>query len=168
MTQVLEDYGYKVRADWDAEQQFCCDMHGDGRDTKPSARVYPASNSWYCFACGRTRDVITTIREKEGKDFYTALGVIEKRFNLPPLPWADADDEEEVTEEPLVPSRTHADFESEKKRLETYLLRRSQERVGGWRDLVKAWQAFDTIVLKPEEEAAPLLSALRERLMKKQ
>lgn len=47
--QVLQSYGYHVRADaGDREQQFSCDMHGTGRDNKPSARVYPASNSWYC------------------------------------------------------------------------------------------------------------------------
>lgn len=47
--EVLLHYGYQVRADAGGrEQQFCCDLHGDGQDTKPSARVYPESASWYC------------------------------------------------------------------------------------------------------------------------
>jgi intein/homing endonuclease len=49
IVQVLADYGYKVNpGGGDREQQFSCDLHGDGSDSKPSARVYPSSNSWYC------------------------------------------------------------------------------------------------------------------------
>jgi len=48
---VLADYGYEVRTDGgDREQQFACNLHGDGNDVKPSARVYPHSNSWHCIA----------------------------------------------------------------------------------------------------------------------
>ena len=47
--QLLSDYGYHVHLGGDyQEQQFSCDLHGDGRDGKPSARAYPASNSFYC------------------------------------------------------------------------------------------------------------------------
>lgn len=46
---VLADYGYHVNPDGeDREQQFSCDLHGSGQDRKPSARVYPSTNSWYC------------------------------------------------------------------------------------------------------------------------
>jgi hypothetical protein len=46
---VLYDYGYRIHmGDGGQEQQFSCDLHGDGRDSKPSARVYPESKSWYC------------------------------------------------------------------------------------------------------------------------
>lgn len=49
IVQVLADYGYHVSAHGgDREQQFSCDLHGDGSDSKPSARAYPSSNSWYC------------------------------------------------------------------------------------------------------------------------
>ena len=51
LARVLEDYGYEVRAyDSDREQQFSCDLHGDGMDNTPSARVYP-DNWFYCFGC---------------------------------------------------------------------------------------------------------------------
>ena len=47
--QVLFDYGYKIHMGGQfQEQQFPCDLHGDGQDGKPSARMYPASNQWYC------------------------------------------------------------------------------------------------------------------------
>lgn len=49
IVQLLEDFGYGVRASGgDREQQFSCNLHGDGQDNKPSARVYPDSDSWYC------------------------------------------------------------------------------------------------------------------------
>lgn len=47
---ILAAYGYRVRPGGGREQQFSCDLHGDGRDGRPSARVYPDSNSWYCVA----------------------------------------------------------------------------------------------------------------------
>jgi len=49
IARVLADYGYNIHGDGgDREQQFQCDLHGDGQDNKPSARVYPDSDSWYC------------------------------------------------------------------------------------------------------------------------
>ena len=49
ITQVLSDYGYKIHLGGSSqEQQFPCDLHGDGSDGKPSARVYPATGQWYC------------------------------------------------------------------------------------------------------------------------
>lgn len=45
---VLESYGYRVAGNTDREQQFSCDLHGDGMDSKPSARAYPDTNQWYC------------------------------------------------------------------------------------------------------------------------
>ncbi len=86
---VLYEYGYRVHPDGeDREQQFSCDLHGDGADTKPSARVYPDSASFHCFACGRTRDAITLVREKEGVDFWAAVKALESKYGLAPLPWA--------------------------------------------------------------------------------
>lgn len=83
---VLYDYGYGVRPEGEnREQQFCCDLHGDGRDTKPSARIYPESNSFYCFACGSTRDSIALVRTKENLSFWDAIRTLEQRYGLPPL-----------------------------------------------------------------------------------
>ena len=51
ITQVLFDYGYRIHMGGEfQEQQFQCDLHGDGRDGTPSARMYPATNSWYCIS----------------------------------------------------------------------------------------------------------------------
>lgn len=85
---VLYRYGYHVHPDGeDREQQFSCDLHGDGFDTAPSARVYPESASFHCFACGRSRDAITLVREKEGVEFWQAVKALETHYGLDPLPW---------------------------------------------------------------------------------
>lgn len=85
---VLYGYGYHVHPDGDdREQQFSCDLHGDGADTKPSARVYPDGGSFHCFACGRSRDAITLVREKEGIEFWPAVKMLEAKYGLPSLPW---------------------------------------------------------------------------------
>mgnify|MGYP002877689164 CR=1 FL=1 len=86
---VLYEYGYRVHPDGeDREQQFACDLHGDGSDSKPSARVYPETASFHCFACGRSRDAITLVREKEGVEFWQAVKMLESRYGLPTLPWS--------------------------------------------------------------------------------
>ena len=85
ITALLRHYGFPVREDGFHEQQFPCDMHGDGRDTKPSARVYPQTNSWYCFACGKARDVIATVQEREDIGFWEAIRILERMAGLPPL-----------------------------------------------------------------------------------
>ena len=93
---VLYDYGYRVHPDGeDREQQFSCDLHGDGSDTKPSARVYPESASFHCFAWGRSRDAITLVREKEGVEFWPAVKMLEAKYGLPPLPWSGPDSKTE-------------------------------------------------------------------------
>jgi DNA primase len=90
IVRLLADLGYDVRPDGDyREQQFSCDLHGDGRDSKPSARAYPDSGSWYCFACDAARDAIDTIRAREDLSFPAAIRWLEKEYDLPPLPWED-------------------------------------------------------------------------------
>ena len=88
---LLADLGYDVRPDGDyREQQFSCDLHGDGLDRKPSARAYPDSGSWYCFACDVARDAIDTVRARENLGFREAIRWLEKEYDLPPLPWSDS------------------------------------------------------------------------------
>ena len=97
--QVLYDLGYRVRLDGgDREQQFPCDLHGDGSDNKPSARVYPDSNSWYCFACSKPRDAITTLRDRMDLGFSEACKSLEKKYGLPSLPWSDEDEDSQKYE----------------------------------------------------------------------
>ena len=93
---LLRNYGYNIIPDDFREQQYQCDLHGI--DNKPSARYYPRTNSVYCFACGKSRDPISLLMDKEGIGFRDTCDRLEKQFGLAPLPWDDeGDDAEEHT-----------------------------------------------------------------------
>jgi len=150
MLDLLVDYGYQVRADGgDREQAFSCDLHGDGRDTRPSAIFYPRSNSFHCFACGRSRDSITLVREKEGLDFWAAIQKIEARFNLPALAWED--DEQRGTKKQSVEQQilglmnAGESCEATERRLARYLNALSQERSCPPLKLASLWEGFDKV-----------------------
>lgn len=98
LDEVLYRYGYDLIPDADREQQFSCDLHGDGSDNKPSARFYPDSDSWYCFACSKSRDAISTVMAKEGLSFSEACSSLERAYGLPPLPWENEDRPKAQTE----------------------------------------------------------------------
>lgn len=144
ISQVLIDYGYYVHMG--AEHQFSCDLHGDGRDGKPSARVYPESASWYCFACDRSRDAIETVREKEGIGFMEAIKYLERRYNLPPLPWDDEKDarvpETNPFEETFQRART---YEEERSDAESFLNDLTYDRDMPLDLLLGLWEAYDMI-----------------------
>jgi len=90
IAELLTGYGYPIHGG-NREEQFPCDLHGDGLDNKPSGRFYPESNTVYCFTCDKTRDTIELVREKQGLDFWGAVKFLEQKFGLPALPW-EADD----------------------------------------------------------------------------
>lgn len=149
--QLLQDYGYEVMADGgDREQQFCCDLHGDGRDSKPSARVYPETNSWYCWACGRSRDHIQTCREKESLDFWKAIEALERKYRLPFLPWDDSEGGQparkiSVSEQVLSKLTSEKTYEEEVARVERLLQRMSDEKEVPMNKVLAYWEALDCI-----------------------
>jgi len=145
---VLADYGYEIdtRGE-DREQQFSCDLHGDGNDTKPSARVYPGNNQFFCFACGRSRDVLALVMEKESLSFWDAVRLIEHRYGLPPLLWSDDDEESFPTpakalEKALDTSETP---DQALERLSRFLQSMTTERSLGPVKCAGLWEARDRI-----------------------
>jgi DNA primase len=52
---------YKIQPD--KHHQIKCPFHDDD---KPSCKIYPETNTYHCFACGKTGDVIQFIQDKEG------------------------------------------------------------------------------------------------------
>jgi len=147
MVRVLYDYGYAVHPDGgDREQQFQCDLHGDGKDGKPSGRLYPSSNSMYCFACGRSRDSITLTMEKEGVKFPDACLKLEKRYGLPALPMVDGDDEEDdSTDIKASLAETPVSFEDAVKRTERFLRLLTEDRSLPMGDTLRLWSNFDRV-----------------------
>jgi len=165
---LLATYGYEVRASGgDREQQFSCDLHGDGTDSKPSARVYPESGHWYCFACATSRDAIQTVREKEGLDFAAACALLERRFNLPTLPWSDDNDSptNELSASLEAPVPTVLDAQ---RRVSSLLKALTEERSLSLHETLVFWEQYDRVsfaMSKGVEGASEAFLKLRDRLV---
>jgi len=150
---VLTTYGYQVHAGAGSEEQFPCDLHGDGHDSKPSARVYPDTNSWYCWACDQSRDAIETVREKENLGFWEAVKKLEKDYGLPPLPWEDDEIEElrrrkelqDVTGQVAKALDTSRTYEDDHLRVFTLLDNLTVDRDLSAKATAGLWEAFDKV-----------------------
>lgn len=153
LIQVLADLGYRVRVEYgDREQQFQCDLHGDGRDGKPSARLYPDSQSFYCFACGRQRDAVQLVREKRGFSFPEALRYLESTYNITPV--YDTEEGDTHEEDHSVEDQ----WEAEKARCKALFLNLTRDRVWTVQKVAQLWEVFDQICA--EKEIGPATAAL--------
>jgi hypothetical protein len=167
---VLEDYGYAVRSDADnREQQFSCDLHGDGSDLKPSARAYPESNSWYCFGCGRSRDAIATVQEKEGVSFGKACFILEKKFGLKVF---ESNFDNKVDFGLTFEDTSKLTFDRESNRVREILLSTTHDKTLSLDDGLIYWEAFDRISwsrqkdILSERDAVKTLGSLRKKIIK--
>lgn len=139
LSEILNFYGYDVRVSGTREQQFSCDLHGDGYDSKPSARYYPGSDSWYCWACDKSRDAISTVQEKEGCDFSTACFFLEKRYGIkytytPKIPEVNKIlKKKSYSEEKIVSS------------VEDTLMLISKEKVFSFIGMLSIWEKYDKV-----------------------
>lgn len=158
ITVVLAHYGYRVHPD-NYEQQFPCDLHGDGMDIKPSGRVYPHTNSWYCFACDESRDVISTVMAKENVQFAEAIKILERRYGLPDLPWED--DDFQVREKPEAErlddqfdemAQRGTTYEAERNRVGKLLDNIARERSLPMATVLAFYEAYDRFSWSVEKE----------------
>jgi len=162
MVEILAGYGYRVRTDaGDREQNFSCDLHGDGRDSRPSAIFYPRTNSAHCFACSRSRDAITWVQEKEGIDFWSAVKKIEADYHLPPLPWEDESPDTAPTRPRGATSEVEAVFthtesyDASEARVRRYLTALCAERSSPPAKVYALWEAYDKVHHIVSEGAVP-------------
>jgi len=138
---ILSRYGYAVQT-YNREQQFKCDLHGDGSDNAPSARVYPETASWYCFACGKSRDVISTVMEKEGMEFSQACKALELDYDLPVWEYRLGRDAFDLaSERHLEPD----ELELIQRRVQTILEDRTRSRSLDFEDTLRYWEAFNML-----------------------
>lgn len=178
--QVLEDYGFQVNTRGsDREQQFPCTLHGDGRDNIPSGRVYVGTGQYFCWACGRSRDAIQVVREKEGIKFWEAVRKLEKQYGLPTLPWEPEDEERapslsRVLDEVLSPMETP---EQALHRVDTFLRGLCRERSLDPLRVAALWEAYDRVSALSKEGGDPedvkgmahkVLKASKEAVLKAQ
>jgi DNA primase len=84
-SEILEHFGVDLLFD-DAEVQYRCPLHGDGRDTKKSARYYPDSDDTYCWGCHEYRDHVGLVMEFEDMSFTEALSYLEQQWNIDDVP----------------------------------------------------------------------------------
>lgn len=156
IAQILADYGYPVRTDGeDREEQFPCDLHGDGRDNKPSARLYPETSSWHCFACGITRDGVDTVKAKEDVSFMEAISILETRYNLPTVPWEEGDfdttpkPEQEIRDSLKYPEKT---LEDDLRVFRSVLTAETQDRTLPLKNTAAFWEGSDKIEFLVQKE----------------
>ena len=152
IVQVLVDYGYPVHSGYGGEEQFSCDLHGDGSDGSPSARVYPDTNSMYCFACDRSRDTIQLVREKEGVEFWDAVKLLEKRYKLGLLEYTDEGEQATTSaataalaEVKTLTETQVKTFEDIQRQVFRLLDGLSVDRDFPLDDMLRCWEAYDKV-----------------------
>ena len=135
------------------EEQFSCPFHG--KDTKPSAKVYPAgarspSHAW-CFVCQERWDVITLWKKFEAFEgkFTRLLSDIEQAFGLlppdKPLQENEIDDSEQIAFELLL--------DLCERRL------KGAKRAFDMRGYLLAGQILDRVVYRVEKKALTYIEA---------
>lgn len=154
---LLASFGYRVQVDGgDREEQFCCDLHGDGHDNKPSARVYP-DNTIYCFACGIARDTIALTRAKQDLGFWEAVEWLEQKYNFPPMPFDTEDDPAPRTVVQQIADSivTLQTFEEIRDQVRKRLDRATKEKGLPLGVLLNFWEDFDRLVYGYQKEKVP-------------
>jgi DNA primase len=81
ITDVLNHLGFDVQGHG-GQEQYRCTLHG-GNDTAASARVYPETNSTWCWACNKYRNAIDFMMEVEDVDYNEACTKLEILCGLP-------------------------------------------------------------------------------------
>lgn len=171
---ILHSLGYRVRTDaGNREQQYSCDLHGDGKDSKFSARVYPQSNSVYCFACNQIRDPISLIRDKKGLRFWEAVQYLEQAYDLPRLAYDGADYEKKISldqEIQRIFKVSPLSIEKHFHKLKTILSFAGKEHLFDLTQMLPLWEYFDKIEYCYEqkkfskEKTMEVLSLLQEKI----
>ena len=177
MENVLAFYGYRVQPGADGrEQQFPCDLHGDGSDNRPSARAY--EDHMFCWACGVARDAIDLVQIKESATFRGAVRILEERYQLPPMPWPDmpggADEKQpNALDEINATLQVSTTYEKETKRLQALMSSLTEERILPMRVTLRFWSIFDKVAHKVKAEEITdgagmnAMSQLRGRIMER-
>ena len=174
---LLAYFGYDVRPEYHTEQQYSCDLHGDGSDNKPSARVYPDTNSTYCWACGEARDLVRMYMAKTGESFAKACYALEEEYGLEHLYY-------DTPQEPAPADLEKYRYRSftEAKHAVSDLIRDSYRiDCSGFRspyftpaEYFRFWEAFDMICWQHREEvwdekkAKTMLSKLQSKFLSAQ
>ena len=82
LVNVMIDYGVEFQYNPTAvsEVQLKCPFHG--RDTKPSARLYNTTSSFFCWVCRKSWNVVSFIMDRESLSFKQALSYLANRYKV--------------------------------------------------------------------------------------
>jgi len=170
VTELLSRLGYQVHSASGDEQQFKCDLHG-GHDAKPSARVYPQTNSWFCWACGKARDPVETIKDNMHVDAREACKIIEGWYSLPTLPWEDEVEPEAPKDTVEAVLTASVGWDKAAKRCAVLLQNLTEERVFNLGTTFKLWALFDRVAYgvaqgtMTEDKAGAAVDKLRVKVL---
>jgi len=163
LVRLLARLGYEVDPDGeDIEQPFRCNLHGTGQDHKPSARTYPKSPRWHCFACSRSRDIVDTFRERTGATLEGALDRLEELAGLPPMSFEEPDEE---AASPSWGEDDPAPTEDPITMLDRLARMMARARALPLSTLLHAWELIDHARQDPEfaDKLRPRVDELREK-----
>lgn len=65
--------------------QIRCPFHAGGKEMNASARVYPATQSVYCFTCGQSWDAVGLLKQAMGIEAGEAIQLLRGRVDTTPL-----------------------------------------------------------------------------------
>jgi DNA primase len=66
----------------DKHGHICCPFHDD---KTPSMQIYPNTNTFHCFGCGKTGDTIEFIQQKQGISKHEAILKAQELIGVPVL-----------------------------------------------------------------------------------
>jgi DNA primase len=69
----------QLRTDMD-EEQFSCPFHG--KDLKPSARYYKATDSCHCFFCHKSWDLYSFLMQRDTATFKEVINTLLKQYKI--------------------------------------------------------------------------------------
>lgn len=165
LVRLLARLGYEVDPNGeDLEQPFRCNLHGTGQDHKPSARSYPKSPRWHCFACSRSRDIIDTYRERTGAPLDVALDRLEEMAGLPPMSFDPEEDEEDDT--PRWSDDAPVAAEDPIRAFDRLLGTFARARALPMSTVLQAWELVDHAAVDPDfaDALRPRVGEIRDRL----
>jgi hypothetical protein len=108
------------------------------------------------------------VREKENLEFLDAVNLLEKRYNLPPLPWSEEDQEESPASEtegesPIVSA------EDAYRRVATLLKAATVEKSLSLDRVLELWEEADRLAVQirqPPDDLLERFVSLRERTIR--
>jgi len=86
IVQTIKHYGISLKRAGRTYKGLC-PFH---QENKPSFTVYPETQSWFCFGCQTSGDILTFLEKKDGLSFEEALEKLASRANLKPPSWTPA------------------------------------------------------------------------------